>query len=335
MAGVIVLVWLAAASLAAQESGALPATSRPALARMLGVHSYEYDEVVDLSLDASAVIDVNGSIAAMVALHGVQLDVDPEARFDRQAIKKAFEGSGVTVTQVTSFRRHGRRFVHVRLAASDIRQVPDAEPLSWSRYRLDRSDRDYHFVQNVGPPTRGSVNDVGWTGDELVAFRVHLPSKITFHNSQNFERGNTLVWEQRLRDRLAGAPLHLDARMETQSILYRTLWLFAGTFLAAPWVLREGAHVTAYDPKGMERARAVKTIEGVAFAASALEAIDGAEALIIATEWSEFANVDLALVKERMVTPIVFDGRNLFDSETMGQLGFRYHSIGRASITPH
>ena len=87
--------------------------------------------------------------------------------------------------------------------------------------------------RNVGAPTRGSVSDVGWTGDELVAFRVHLPSKITFHNSQNFERGNTLVWEQRLRDRLAGAPLHLDARMETQSILYRTLWLFAGTFLAA------------------------------------------------------------------------------------------------------
>src|SRR5437899_3074220 len=100
-------------------------------------------------------------------------------------------------------------------------------------------------------------------------------------------------------------------------------------------LLREGAHVTAYDPKGMERAREVKTIEGVAFAGSALEAVDGAEALIIATEWSEFAKVDLALVKERMITPIVFDGRNLFDSETMGQLGFRYHSIGRASITPH
>ena len=100
-------------------------------------------------------------------------------------------------------------------------------------------------------------------------------------------------------------------------------------------LLREGAHITAYDPKGMEKARGVKTIEGVTFAASALEAVDGAEALIIATEWSEFANVDLVLVKQRMITPIVFDGRNLFDSETMGQLGFRYHSIGRASITPH
>lgn len=100
-------------------------------------------------------------------------------------------------------------------------------------------------------------------------------------------------------------------------------------------LLREGARVIAYDPKGMERAREVKSIEGVAFAASAVEAIDGAEALIIATEWDEFANVDLALVKEKMTTAIIFDGRNLFDPETMGQLGFRYHSIGRASITPH
>ena len=51
-------------------------------------------------------------------------------------------------------------------------------------------------------------------------------------------------------------------------------------------------------------------------------------------EWSEFANVDLAVLKEKMTTPIVFDGRNLFDPKTMAQLGFRYHSIGRASLSP-
>jgi UDPglucose 6-dehydrogenase len=97
-------------------------------------------------------------------------------------------------------------------------------------------------------------------------------------------------------------------------------------------LLREGAHVVTYDPKGMEKARAVKTIATAEFAASALDAVRDAEALIIATEWAEFANVDLAIVKEKMTTPIVFDGRNLFDPETMGQLGFRYHSIGRASV---
>ncbi len=99
-------------------------------------------------------------------------------------------------------------------------------------------------------------------------------------------------------------------------------------------MLREGAHVVVYDPKGMEKARDLKAIADAKFAASALEAVDGAEALVIATEWNEFANVDLAALKKRMTTPIVFDGRNLLNPETMGELGFHYHSIGRASIIP-
>src|SRR5437660_8629920 len=99
-------------------------------------------------------------------------------------------------------------------------------------------------------------------------------------------------------------------------------------------MLREGAHVTVYDPKGMDKARELKAVADAKFATSALEAVDGAEALVIATEWNEFANVDLAAVKQRMTTPIIFDGRNLLKPETMGELGFHYHSIGRASVIP-
>jgi len=99
-------------------------------------------------------------------------------------------------------------------------------------------------------------------------------------------------------------------------------------------LLREGAHVVAYDPKGMQKARAIKAIADTEFASSALEAVSDAEALVIATEWNEFANVDLAVVKEKMRTPIVFDGRNLLDPGTMDRLGFQYHSIGRASVKP-
>jgi len=99
-------------------------------------------------------------------------------------------------------------------------------------------------------------------------------------------------------------------------------------------MLKEKAHVTVYDPKALEKAREVEAIAGAKFANSALEAAEGAEALIIATEWSEFANVDLEEVKKKMTTPIVFDGRNLFDPETMAKLGFHYHSIGRASVKP-
>ncbi len=100
-------------------------------------------------------------------------------------------------------------------------------------------------------------------------------------------------------------------------------------------MLREGAHVTVYDPKAMDKAREIETIAAANFASSALEAVAGAEALVVATEWSEFGNVDLAVVKEKMTTPIIFDGRNLFNPETMGQVGFHYYSIGRGSVTPH
>jgi UDPglucose 6-dehydrogenase len=99
-------------------------------------------------------------------------------------------------------------------------------------------------------------------------------------------------------------------------------------------MLKEGAHVTVHDPKGMEKARDMEALKGAKFAGSALEAVEGAEALIIATEWSEFGNVDLASVKEKMTTPMVFDGRNLFNPDTMAKLGFHYHSIGRASVKP-
>ena len=94
-------------------------------------------------------------------------------------------------------------------------------------------------------------------------------------------------------------------------------------------LLKEGAHVTAYDPKGMENVAKFGLIPGVKMAASALEAARGAEALIIATEWHEFAMVELAQLKEVMHSPVVFDGRNLLDPPTMQRMGFHYRSVGR------
>ena len=94
-------------------------------------------------------------------------------------------------------------------------------------------------------------------------------------------------------------------------------------------LLKEGAIVTAYDPKGMEKATEYKMIEGAQLAASPLDAVDGAEALIIATEWKEFAAVDLAEVRKRMHTPLIFDGRNLLNPARARGFGFTYTSIGR------
>jgi UDPglucose 6-dehydrogenase len=95
-------------------------------------------------------------------------------------------------------------------------------------------------------------------------------------------------------------------------------------------LVKEGAHVTAYDPKGMVKVREFKLIpEKVKLTDTPLDAVDGAEALILATEWKEFLNVDLLEVKNRMHTPLIFDGRNLFDPGTMHELGFTYRGIGR------
>lgn len=196
---------------------------------------YEYDEQIDLALDGSAIVYVSASVPALVALRGFELDIDPRARFDRDRIRALYEGDGVRVTQVSSFRRHGRRFAHVRLEVDDVRRLSNLAPFSWSRYRLNRADDEYRFLQDVEAPMRRQVSNVGWTGAEWVSFRIHFPSRVRFHNAgeDNLKRGNILVWEQPLAERLAGRALVMEARMDSQSILYRTLWLFGGTFLAA------------------------------------------------------------------------------------------------------
>jgi hypothetical protein len=108
----------------------------------------------------------------------------------------------------------------------------------------------FEFKQAVGAPVGRSVSDAGWDGSELVVFRMHLPSKIAYHNapSHRTERGNILEWEQTLADRLRGTPIEIDVQMETQSILARTLLLFGATIVAAFatlaaiiwWVARRG-----------------------------------------------------------------------------------------------
>jgi UDPglucose 6-dehydrogenase len=95
-------------------------------------------------------------------------------------------------------------------------------------------------------------------------------------------------------------------------------------------LLNEGASVRAYDPKGMEKAVEMKLCRGATLASSALEAAENAEALILATEWREFQAIDFQQVRKAMHTPIIFDGRNLFEPRTMKQLGFTYYGIGRS-----
>jgi len=83
----------------------------------------------------------------------------------------------------------------------------------------------------------------------------------------------------------------------------------------------------------MERTQEVMN-SGIAFANSAYEAARGADALLILTEWEEFANLDLNRLRNELRYPIVVDGRNLYDPEVMAAQGFTYYSVGRAASHP-
>src|SRR5580704_17098617 len=87
-------------------------------------------------------------------------------------------------------------------------------------------------------------------------------------------------------------------------------------------LLKEGAIVQVYDPKGLEKAAELNLCKGAILSKSAIEAAANAEALVLATEWNEFQNIDFVQVRKVMHTPIIFDGRNLFDPRTMNELGF-------------
>jgi hypothetical protein len=211
---------------------------------------YEYEEDLYLSLDGSATIYVNASIAALDALRGTSFDASQAARFDREPFRRYFESPVTHVTRVSQSRRSGRRFVHVRLDVGDVRRLAEAPPFAWSTYSFERVGNLLVYKQRLGGSAGKSVGNVGWTGRESVAVRLHIPSKVEYHNTlvENFKRGNILVWEQSLADRLRGVPLEIDARMQTQSILYRTLWLFGLTFVAVAigfaitiwWIMRRG-----------------------------------------------------------------------------------------------
>ena len=213
---------------------------------------YEYEEDLTLGLDGSATLVVNASIPALVALRGLPLDASPRARLDRLAarVRELYTSQYAEVVRVAQWTRSRRRFIGVRLRVPDVRALPKAAPFSWARYTLEAADGQHVFTETIGaigPSAAKSVAlaDVGLTGRELVAFRVHLPSHIRYHNARDIDRdeprsiqrGNILTWEQRLSDRMQGTPVQIEVRMDSESILYRTLYLFGLAFLAAVAVL--------------------------------------------------------------------------------------------------
>ena len=93
-----------------------------------------------------------------------------------------------------------------------------------------------------------------------------------------------------------------------------------------------GAKVQAYDPEAMgETKRLYPNQAGLALCKSASQALEGADALAIVTEWQEFRSPDFDVMAEQLADAVVFDGRNLYEPDTIGQFGLRYYAIGRGA----
>jgi UDPglucose 6-dehydrogenase len=94
-----------------------------------------------------------------------------------------------------------------------------------------------------------------------------------------------------------------------------------------PPLVEAGATVHAFDPEGMAEAK--KLLPEIEYCGDAYQAIEGADALVLLTEWNEFRALDLARVKSLLRSPIVVDLRNIYQPQEMTDAGFVYHSIGR------
>jgi UDPglucose 6-dehydrogenase len=105
----------------------------------------------------------------------------------------------------------------------------------------------------------------------------------------------------------------------------------APSLVVLPTLRAAGATLRCYDPAGMTEAG--KLLNDVTWCEDAYAASEGADALVILTEWNEFRALDLVRVHEALKTPVLVDLRNVYDPAEMSELGFRYSCVGRASET--
>jgi UDPglucose 6-dehydrogenase len=165
-----------------------------------------------------------------------------------------------------------------------------------------------HMARDKGLPARmmeavDSVNE---------AQKSVLWRKIEEHFHGNLEDRTIAVWG------LAFKPRTDDVREAPALVLIDAL-------------LRAGANVRVHDPEAMPNVRALYG-DRIAYCDRPYGCLEGADALAIATEWSEFRNPNFEVMRHLLKSPVIFDGRNIYDPERMAELGFLYQGIGRVPV---
>jgi len=160
-----------------------------------------------------------------------------------------------------------------------------------------------------------------------IGYDFHMLQEVMNINAQQRHRFMRKVEEALwvVRDKLVGV-LGLAFKPQTDDIRE------APALDILRWLEKQGARVKAYDPAAMELVRA--EFPGAEYCTSAYQAAEGVDALLVVTEWEEFAAIDLARLRSVMRHPIVIDSRNVFSPAAMAAAGFEYYSVGRAALRP-
>ncbi len=168
-----------------------------------------------------------------------------------------------------------------------------------------------------------TANDVGYIPQLLEAVeevnarqKHYVFNRIREHYVDGLQGRCFALWG------LAFKPNTDDMREAASRRLMESLW-------------EAGAEVRAFDPKAMEETRRIYPGQpGLTLCDSPEATLEGADALVIMTEWNVFRSPDFDLIRDRLAAPVIFDGRNLFDPHALQQLGFHYYPIGRPVVAP-
>src|SRR6187455_145110 len=339
-----------------------------AAARTIGEHMNEYKIVITKSTVPVGTSDkVKATVGATLIARGVQVDFDvvsnPEFLKEGAAIADFMKPDRVVVgtdnprtaellkTLYDPFTRNRDKLIVMDLRSAELTKYAAnallATKISFMNELANLAERfgadiekvrvgigsdpriGYHFIypglgyggscfpKDVQALAR-SARSVGYEAKLLdsvesvnKAQKQVLFEKISKHYGGNLKGKTIAIWG------LAFKPGTDDMREAPSRVLLEQLWA-------------AGAKVRAYDPAAMkESARIFGERPDLTFCSRARETLEGADALAIVTEWKEFRSPDFDNLKKQLKSPVVFDGRNLYDPAMMKKMGFIYHAIGR------
>jgi UDPglucose 6-dehydrogenase len=226
-----------------------------------------------------------------------------------------------------------------RMSSAGYRRFDDG--IAWVRVTETRRDQATESVFSLKVPgSQTVVASNGLVVSQCFPKDVSALKILAGNSGYHFQLLNSVIEVNDLQKRrvLSKLTKHLDSLSGKRVALLGLAFKAdtddmreASSLVLASRLQGEGATVVAYDPVAEDRAK--ELLSGVEMSKSPLEAIEGADAAVLVTEWPEFAELDWAEVARRMSTPLLVDGRNFLDAEAVRAAGLTYEGVGRPSAS--